>query len=76
MKDKGNAEEVLTRLLGSTSRARILILLFENVGRSFYQREIVLETSLSLQAVQRELNNLVELGTVERKESHARCITN
>jgi len=51
MKDKAKAEEILTKLFGSTSRARILILLLENIGRSFYQREIVYETSLSLQAI-------------------------
>ncbi len=67
MKDKGKAEEVFTKLFGSTSRARILILLFENIGCSFYQREIVYETSLSLQAVQRELLNLVDLGMVKRR---------
>ena len=72
MKNKDKAEEVLIKLFGSTSRAGILRLLFENIGRSFYQREIVYETGLSLQAVQRELLNLVELGMIKRRESHAK----
>ena len=56
MKNKGKAEEVLTKLFGSTLRATILTLLFENIGRSFYQREIMYETGLALQTVQRELS--------------------
>jgi predicted transcriptional regulator len=72
MKNKDKAEEVLAKLFGSTSRAGILTLLFENIGRSFYQREIVFETGLSLQAVQRELSNLVELGILKKRETSAK----
>jgi predicted transcriptional regulator len=72
MKNKDKAEEALTKLFGSTSRARILTILLENIGRSFYQREIMYETVLSLQAVQRELVNLVGLGIVKKKETSAR----
>ena len=72
MKNRDKAEEVLIKLFGSTPRARILTLLFENTGRSFYQREVMYETGLSLQAVQRELSNLVELEIVKKRETNAR----
>jgi hypothetical protein len=72
MKNRDKAEEILIKLFGSTSRARILTLLFENVGRSFYQREIMYETGLSLQAVQRELCNLTELEVLKKREADAR----
>jgi predicted transcriptional regulator len=71
--DKGmDDEERLVRLFGSTSRPRILGLLLADTGRSFYQREIMFETGLSLQAVQRELHNLVTLGILKREETDAR----
>ena len=70
MKDETKVEKVVTKHFGSTSRARILILLFENAGRCFCQREIMYETNLSLQAVQRGPNNLIELGMVLLLFSH------
>jgi len=66
------SEDALGKLLGSTSRARILSLLFDNPGTEFYQREIVFETGLSLQPVQRELGILAELGVVTARETRAR----
>jgi len=65
-------EESLVKLFGSTSRARILSFLLGNTGNSFYQREIMYETGLSLQAVQRELSNLVSLGILKKKEEKSR----
>ena len=67
MKNKDNTDRVLVRVFGSISRARILSLLLNNPETSFYQREIMYETGLSLQAVQRELRNLVGLGIVKRE---------
>ena len=64
MKERSDPEATLIKLFGSTSRARILSLLLGNTGRSFYQREVMYETGLSLQAVQRELANLVDLGII------------
>jgi predicted transcriptional regulator len=55
----------LIRLFGSTSRARILAFLFSRPHQSLYQREIMFETGLSLQAVQRKLRNLVKLGILK-----------
>ncbi len=61
--------EALTRLFGSESRARILELLLSNSGRTFYQREIMFETGLSLQPAQRELANLLDLGIIKKRET-------
>ena len=65
-------EEALIKLFGSNSRAKILTLLFASWEQALYQREIVFETGLSLQAVQRELGNLVELGVVKKQETNSR----
>ena len=72
MKSKTNPGEVLTKLFGSGSRARILELLLSDPGRIFYQREIIFETGLSLQPAQRELANLLDLGIVKKKETRDR----
>jgi predicted DNA-binding transcriptional regulator len=62
-------EEILTRLFGSVSRARILHFLLSHAGRTFYQREIMYETGLSLHPAQRELKNLYDLGIIKRRET-------
>jgi len=62
-------EEILSRLFGSVSRARILGFLLSHAGRAFYQREIMYETGLSLQPTQRELKNLFDLGIIKRRET-------
>ncbi|MBM4308892.1 MAG: winged helix-turn-helix transcriptional regulator [Deltaproteobacteria bacterium] len=72
MKMQPYKEGDLVKLFGSTSRARILTLLYAYNGKTFYQREIMFETGLSLQTTQRELNNLVYLGIVKREEAQNR----
>jgi DNA-binding MarR family transcriptional regulator len=72
MKKGIDSDEVLTRLFGSISRARILGFLYAHTGQSFYQREIMHETGLSLRPVQRELDNLVDLGILKRRETYNR----
>ena len=62
-------EEILTRLFGSASRARILQFLLSHAGRAFYQREIMFETGLTLHPAQRELKNLYDLGIIKRRET-------
>jgi len=42
------------------------------VGRAFYQRAIMYETGLSLQAVQRKFSNLEDLEIIKKKETNAR----
>ena len=65
-----DTEEILCRLFGSISRARILQLLLSQAGRAFYQREIMFEAGLSLQPTQQELKNLFDLGIIKRRETH------
>ena len=71
-KNKDDAEEMMVKLFGSTSRPRILNLLLSRSEQAFYQREIMYETGLSLQAVQRELENLFCLGILKKRETKAR----
>ncbi len=60
----------LAKLFGSISRARILAILFSRPYQPLYQREIMHKTGLSLQTVQRELRNLVELGILKRQSTN------
>ncbi len=70
--DMADKEEKLVKLFGSTSRARILDFLCSHSGESYYQRQIMHETGLSLQAVQRELGILADLGIIKKRETHSR----
>jgi predicted transcriptional regulator len=72
MKNRDHTEEMMVRLFGSTSRPRILSLLLNRPQQTFYQREIMYETGLSLQTVQRELENLIRLGILKKRETKAR----
>jgi hypothetical protein len=72
MKDAPEAEEMLIKLFGSVSRARIIELPVSQVGRAFYQREIMYEAGLSLHPTQRELKNLIDLEIVKKKETKDR----
>jgi predicted DNA-binding transcriptional regulator len=65
-------EKMLAKLFGSTSRPRILNLLLSHPQQTFYQREIMHETGLSLQTAQRELENLIRLGILIKRETKAR----
>jgi predicted transcriptional regulator len=66
---KNRKSSLLEKLFGSTSRERILSLLLGQPHKSFYQREIMFETGQSLQAIQRELGNLVDIGIVKQTET-------
>jgi len=72
MKSRDHTEEMMARLFGSTSRPRILNLLLSRPQQTFYQREIMYDTGLSLQTVQRELENLIHLGVLKKQETKAR----
>jgi predicted transcriptional regulator len=65
-------DEILSRLFGSVSRARIVELLLSQSGKAFYQREIMYETGLTLQPTQRELRNLLDLGIIKKRETAER----
>lgn len=71
-KGKGDPEEFLTKLFGSVSRVRILCFLYALPGQSFYQREIMYQTGLSLRPVQRELNNLLRVGIIKQQTTRNR----
>jgi predicted nucleotidyltransferase len=60
-------------LLGKT-RGAILALLYGRNDRSFYLREIARETGVSAGAVQRELENLVRFGLVDRLQTGLRAL--
>jgi len=66
MKNRSDPERVLIKLFGSISRARILVLLISRAGQKLYQREIMYEIGVPLQPVQRELQNLLDLGIVKK----------
>jgi predicted transcriptional regulator len=72
MKSRDLMEEMTVKLFGSTSRPRILSLLLSHPQQTFYQREIMFETGLSLQTVQRELENLSRLGILKKRETKGR----
>src|SRR5512136_3113612 len=72
MKKGEHIEEMAVKLFGSISRPRILSLLLGHPERTFYQREIMYETGLSLQTVQRELENLTHLGILNKRETKER----
>ncbi len=72
MKKRDHREELLGRFFGSIARPRILSLLIRHPHQEYYQREIMYETGLSLQAVQRELDNLLLLGIIKRRETRVR----
>ena len=72
MSKKGGLEENFVKLFGSVSRARILSFLYSFEGQSFYQREILYGTGLTLRAVQRELENLASLGLLKMEKTYNR----
>jgi predicted transcriptional regulator len=72
VKNRETAQEMTVKLFGSTSRPRILSLLLSCPQQTFYQREIMYETGLSLQTVQRELENLIRLGILKKQETKTR----
>ena len=72
MKNNPETEEILTKLFGSVSRARIIELLVSQPGTAFYQRKIMYETGLSLHPTQRELENLLDLEIIKKKETRDR----
>jgi predicted transcriptional regulator len=69
---RDKTEEMLVKVFGSTSRPRILSLLVNHPRQAYYQREMMYGTGLSLQAVQRELENLFDLGILKKRETKTR----
>ena len=69
VKNRDYTEEMMAKLFGSTSRPRILSLLLNRPQQTFYQREIMYETGLSLLAVQREVKNFLRLEILKKQET-------
>ncbi len=65
-------EKWLSMFFGSRSRARIVLLFYADPAREFYQPEVMYETGLSLQPVQRELANLTRLGILSKRKTRTR----
>ena len=66
LKNQSDPEKILVRLFGSVSRARILALLISRPGQQLYQREIMYQIGAPLQPVQRELQNLLDIGIIKK----------
>ena len=72
LKTADEKEKRLYCLLGSLTRVRILLFLLEQKGQKAYQREIMLETGLTLNPVQLELANLITLGILKKEKTRSR----
>lgn len=59
----------LEQLFGSRTRARLLGLFLENPDKSYYVRDLTRRVDAQINAVRRELKNLVDLGLVLEVES-------
>jgi predicted transcriptional regulator len=66
-------EKRLYHLFGSLARVRILLFLLEQKGQKAYQRQIMHEIGLTLNPVQRELANLVDLGILKKEKTKSRA---
>lgn len=60
---------MLSKLISSSARVKILRLLLLNEGKQYYQREIAELAGLPVRAVQREGVRLTEIGLLRRTEN-------
>jgi predicted transcriptional regulator len=54
----------IEQLFGSRTRARLLSVFLENADRAFYVRELARRVDAQINAVRRELKNLLDIGIV------------
>lgn len=59
----------IEQLFGSRTRARLLGLFLENADRPFYVRELARRVDAQINAVRRELKNLLDIGIVSEVEA-------
>lgn len=64
MDDEKNGRFEIEQLFGSRTRARLLGLFLENADRSFFVREVARRVDAQLNAVRRELKNLLDVGII------------
>lgn len=57
---------MLNKLFSSKARVEVLKLFLFNSGEDFYQRQISVITHQPIRGIQRELENLLELGLIEK----------
>ncbi len=57
----------LDKLFGSKTRAKLLMLFFENANKSFYVREITRVIEEQINSVRRELMNLESIGIIRNE---------
>ena len=59
---------MLAKLFGSDARVKVLSLFMLNAGNEYYLREIAQETRLAIRSVQRTVENLTEIGILQREK--------
>lgn len=59
---------MLAKLFGSDARVKVLSLFMLNAGNEYYLREIAQKTSLAIRSVQRTVENLTEIGILQREK--------
>lgn len=59
----------IEQLFGSRTRARLLGLFLENADRSFFVREVARRVDAQLNAVRRELKNLLDVGIISERDA-------
>ena len=59
----------IEQLFGSRTRARLLGLFLENADRAFFVREVARRVDAQLNAVRRELKNLLDVGIIFERDA-------
>jgi len=59
---------MLSKLFGSEARVKVLSLFMLNAGSEYYLREIAKTTGLAVRSVQRAVEDLSEIGILEREK--------
>lgn len=59
---------MLAKLFGSDARVKVLSLFMLNAGNEYYLREIAQETGLAIRSVQRTVEDLTEIGILQREK--------
>jgi len=59
---------MLAKLFGSDARVKVLSLFMLNAGNEYYLREIAQKTGLAIRSVQRTVEDLTEIGILQREK--------
>lgn len=66
--DKRTINDILAALFASKARAAVVRMLLIDPYRAYYQRQVEAATGLSIRAVQRELDRLVSMALLHRRQ--------